>query len=45
MRSNGLSPKPVEWRQPEQLGFYTGDANGMQQLEVRACPHLIFNEC
>jgi hypothetical protein len=35
LRSNGLSPKTVDWRQPEPLGFYANDAGALPQLDVR----------
>ena len=35
LRSNGLSPKTVNWRQPESIGFYTNDPSALPQLDVR----------
>ena len=35
LRSNGLSPKAVDWRQPEPLGFYPNDTSALSQLDVR----------
>lgn len=41
MRANGLSPKPVDWRQPEPLSFYASGPGGLlQHNNVHGCIHL-----
>jgi hypothetical protein len=36
MRPNGLSPKPINWRQPEPLGFYSDESSALPHLDDHA---------